>query len=121
MQLQEMDLLKITGNNEHIKVRVVNTVKVFHRQKFNKLNSVVLGNLYLFECSTVLKLFLEEEGIRSRGVTTLKKRIRLLQALHAFERWHIIQQGKLWRETVRMEQFLLCISLRWREDLISAA
>lgn len=43
MQLQEMDLLKITGNNEHIKVRVVNNVNVFHRHKFNKLNSVVLG------------------------------------------------------------------------------
>lgn len=35
MQLQEMDLLRMTGKNEHLTVRVVN-VNVFHRQKFNK-------------------------------------------------------------------------------------
>lgn len=79
------------------------------------------GDLCLFEYNTVLKLLLKEEGARSRGITTLKKRMKPLQALHAFERWHIIQQGKLWRETVGMVQFFLWIGLKWREDLNSAA
>lgn len=70
------------------------------------------GDLCLVECNTVLKLFLKEEGARSRGITTLKKRMRVLQALHTFERRHIIQQGKVWRETVEMVQFSLCISLK---------
>lgn len=31
MHLQEMDLLEITGKNEHLEVRVVNNVNVFHK------------------------------------------------------------------------------------------
>lgn len=86
----------------------------FTGRSLTSSNKWFWGDLCLFEYNTVLKLFLKEAGVGSRGITTLKQRMKFLQALHTFERWHITQQGKLRRGTVGMVQFLLCISLKLR-------